>query len=186
MSDFSKPAAFKAAAQGSMVRLTKASTICSNLARERERTRCFGTPSTGMMYGKLISELVVLDNSIFAFSAASFKRCNAMGSLERSKPPFSSLNSFTNHSMMAWSKSSPPRWVSPSVESTSNTPSPNSKMETSCVPPPRSNTTIFWSMDFLSMPYANAAAVGSLMIRFTSSPAISPASFVACRWASLK
>ena len=31
-----------------------------------------------------------------------------------------------------------------------------------------------------------AAAVGSLMIRFTSSPAILPASLVACRWASLK
>ena len=34
--------------------------------------------------------------------------------------------------------------------------------------------------------YANAAAVGSLMMRFTSRPAILPASLVAWRWASLK
>src|SRR5438552_19022526 len=36
------------------------------------------------------------------------------------------------------------------------------------------------------MPYASAAAVGSLMMRSTSRPAILPASFVACRWLSLK
>src|SRR5690606_40792811 len=67
--------------------------------------------------------------------------------------------------------SSPPRWVSPLVESTSNTPSPSSRMEISKVPPPRSYTAIFWSVDFLSRPYAKAAAVGSLMIRLTLSPA---------------
>src|SRR5437667_7579234 len=39
---------------------------------------------------------------------------------------------------------------------------------------------------FLSSPYANAAAVGSLMIRSTSRPAIWPASFVAWRCASSK
>ena len=39
---------------------------------------------------------------------------------------------------------------------------------------------------FLSIPYARAAAVGSLMMRRTSSPAIRPASFVAWRWESLK
>ena len=49
----------------------------------------------------------------------------------------------SNQSMMVWSKSSPPKWVSPSVDKTSKTPSPNSKMETSCVPPPKSKTTIF-------------------------------------------
>ena len=36
------------------------------------------------------------------------------------------------------------------------------------------------------MPYAKAAAVGSLMIRSTSNPAIRPASLVAWRCASLK
>src|SRR5207245_2344629 len=39
---------------------------------------------------------------------------------------------------------------------------------------------------FFSRPYANAAAVGSLTSRRTSRPAILPASFVACRWLSLK
>ncbi len=42
------------------------------------------------------------------------------------------------------------------------------------------------SLSILSIPYANAAAVGSLIIRFTSNPAILPASFVACLCASLK
>ena len=53
------------------------------------------------------------------------------------------------------------------------------------VPPPRSKTEIFSSF-FLSRPYASDAAVGSLMMRSTSSPAILPASLVACRWLSLK
>ncbi len=37
----------------------------------------------------------------------------------------------------------------------------------------------FSSLSVLSKPYANAAAVGSLMIRSTSKPAILPASLVA-------
>ena len=41
-------------------------------------------------------------------------------------------------------------------------------------------------MLLLVQPYASAAAVGSLMIRSTSSPAIRPASLVAWRCASLK
>ena len=53
------------------------------------------------------------------------------------------------------------------------------------VPPPRSYTAIVWSV-FLSRPYASDAAVGSLMMRSTSSPAIRPASFVAFRWLSSK
>ncbi len=36
------------------------------------------------------------------------------------------------------------------------------------------------------MPKASAAAVGSLMMRLTSKPAMRPASLVAWRWASLK
>ncbi len=77
------------------------------------------------------------ESSIFAFSAASFSRCIAIGSLVRSTP-WSFLNSATIQSMMRWSQSSPPRCVSPLVASTSNTPSPTSRMETSKVPPPRS------------------------------------------------
>ena len=59
-------------------------------------------------------------------------------------------------------------------------------MDTSKVPPPKSNTKMVCSLSTLSMPYASAAAVGSLIIRLTSSPAILPASFVACLCASLK
>ena len=76
--------------------------------------------------------------------------------------------------------------TTPSVVAfTSNTPSPISRIETSNVPPPRSQTRIVWS-DSFSSPYASAAAVGSLMIRLTLRPAILPASLVACRCESLK
>ena len=73
----------------------------------------------------------------------------------------------------------------PFVAKTSNTPSPISSIETSNVPPPKSYINIFWSCS-LSIPYASAAAVGSFIILKTSSPAIFPASFVACLWLSLK
>ena len=59
-------------------------------------------------------------------------------------------------------------------------------MEISNVPPPRSYTATTESPLCLSKPYARAAAVGSLMIRFTSNQAIFPASLVACLWESLK
>jgi hypothetical protein len=88
-------------------------------------------------------------------------------------------------STIALSKSSPPNFVSPDVDKTSKTPSPTSKTETSNVPPPRSKTNIV-SFSFLSKPYAKDAAVGSLIILKTSSPAILPESFVACLCESLK
>ena len=142
---------FKADLHGSIVRLTSESTNCSNLDLVRVLTKCFGTPSTGIIYGKLISVEDDDDNSILAFSADSLSLCKAIGSLVKSIP-FSSLNSDTNQSMIDWSKSSPPRCVSPSVESTSNTPSPNSRIDTSCVPPPQSKTTTIMSDFFLSRP----------------------------------
>jgi len=76
--------------------------------------------------------------------------------------------------------------VSPEVEITSKTPLSIVKIETSKVPPPKSNTKMFFSPDFLSRPYAIAAAVGSFKIRTTFKPAIVPASFVAYLYASLK
>mmetsp|Transcript_5011 Transcript_5011/g.10806 ORF Transcript_5011/g.10806 Transcript_5011/m.10806 type:complete len:204 (+) Transcript_5011:1281-1892(+) len=88
--------------------------------------------------------------------------------------------------MRRWSKSCPPRWVSPAVASTSKTPPSMDNSVTSKVPPPRSNTRMFSSLSFLSSPYAMAAAVGSLMTLSIVSPAIFPASLVACRCASLK
>src|SRR5215218_7541618 len=99
--------------------------------------------------------------------------------------PWSRLYSATIHSTIALSQLSPPRWLSPEVDLTSNTPSPISSTETSNVPPPRSKTRIVWSVS-LSSPYASEAAVGSLMMRLTSRPATLPASFVAWRWSSLK
>ena len=68
--------------------------------------------------------------------------------------------------------------MSPAVAKTSKIPSPTSKIETSNVPPPKSKTKIV-SFCFLSKPYAKEAAVGSLIIRYTSTPAIFPASIVA-------
>ena len=52
-----------------------------------------------------------------------------------------------------------PRWVSPFVASTSNTPLSIVNRDTSKVPPPRSKTRMFISPAFLSRPYAIAAAV---------------------------
>ena len=57
------------------------------------------------------------------------------------------------------------------------------------MPPPQSKIRTFFSPASLprrSRPYARAAAVGSLIMRSTFSPAIAPASFVAWRWESLK
>ena len=130
-----------------------------------------------LINGRLIFVVVAEESSFFAFSAASFKRCIAILSPERSTL-FCALNSPTIQLINLLSKSSPPRCVSPFVARTSMTPSPISIMDTSNVPPPRSYTNIFCSFS-LSSPYASAAAVGSLIIRFTSRPAILPASFVA-------
>ena len=66
------------------------------------------------MNGRLISVCIELDSSILAFSAASFRRCSAMRSLRRSMP-CSFRNSSASQSMTRWSKSSPPRCVSPLV-----------------------------------------------------------------------
>jgi hypothetical protein len=69
--------------------------------------------------------------------------------------------------------------VSHEVDTTWNVPSDEiSRTVTSKVPHHRSNTIIFSSFDFHS-PYAREAAVGSLMILSTLSPAISPAALVA-------
>ena len=172
------PASAKALRHGSIVAWMRSSHNCSNLALESLRTKCLGPLCVAVIYGRLISVSVDADNSIFAFSAASFNLWSDIGSLRRSM--FSSfMNSSASQLMILSSKSSPPRWVLPFVDFTSNTPSPSSRIEISNVPPPRSYTATFTSLFFLSKPYAKAAAVGSLMIRRTFKPAISPASLVA-------
>ena len=158
----------------------------SSFARVRRSSR-FLAPDDGScaMNGRLMSVSMTLDSSIFAFSAASRMRVMAVESDERSLPSFF-LNSSSTYSTSAWSMSVPPSLVSPEVLITSNTPPPISMMVTSSVPPPKSNTIIFMSCLDLSRPKASEAAVGSLIMRTTSRPAIVPASFVAWRWLSSK
>ena len=103
-----------------------------------------------------------------------------------SMPLFLRLNSAMQNSTRRLSKSSPPKWVSPAVAFTSKMPSSMVSRDTSNVPPPRSKMSTLCSPPFLSRPYAIAAAVGSLMMRSTLRPAITPASLVAWRCASLK
>ncbi len=98
---------------------------------------CFGPDASAVMNGRFTSVSTVVESSILAFSAASLRRCMAIGSLERSTP-WSFLNSATSQSTIRWSMLSPPRCVSPFVDLTSTTPSPTSRIEMSNVPPPKS------------------------------------------------
>ena len=50
-----RPASFNAFLQGFSVRSNKVSASCSNFARVNFLTRCFGIPSTAVIYGRLIS-----------------------------------------------------------------------------------------------------------------------------------
>ena len=131
------PASFIACRQGSAVRSMRSMTRDSSLARVSVITRCLGPLASAVMNGRLISVWSVVDSSILAFSAASFSRWRAIRSFRRSMP-CSLRYSSPIHSMTFWSKSSPPRCVSPFVALTSKTPSPISRIETSKVPPPRS------------------------------------------------
>ena len=151
ISAFVNPASAKALRTGIFVLSTKSSVNSLNLARDNDVSKCKGPASPAAINGSEICASVVPDKSFLAFSAASFKRCIAILSWDRSIP-LSALKFSTNQSMILLSKSSPPRCVSPLVDRTSNTPSPNSRIETSKVPPPRSNTKIRSSLTNLSRP----------------------------------
>jgi len=179
------PASFIAFSTGILVASIKSLINSSNFALVNVMSKCFGPVASAVMNGKLICVCCIPESSILAFSAASFSLCIAILSVFRSIP-LDFLNSDTKYSIILSSKSSPPSLVFPFVANTSNTPSPISSIETSNVPPPKSYTIIFWSWSSLSIPNAKAAAVGSFIILNTSSPAILPASFVACLWLSLK
>ena len=129
--------------------------------------------------------LVPVLSVLLASSHAFLSRWMARLSEETSTPNLR-LKSEMKWSISLWSKSSPPRCVSPLVALTSKTPPSIVSSVTSKVPPPRSKTRMFSSLSFLSRPYAMAAAVGSLMTRSTVRPAMVPASLVAWRCASLK
>ena len=118
MSDVESFASASAFLQGSSVSSTSSPTSCSSVAREILRSRCLGPAASDVMNGWLISVSIALDNSIFAFSAASLMRCNASLSFDKSTPS-AFLNSSTIHRMIFWSKSSPPKCVSPLVARTS-------------------------------------------------------------------
>ena len=110
-----------------------------------------GPSDVAVMNGRLICVSCTVDSSILAFSAASFRRCRAILSWDRSTPSVF-LNSVTSHSMTLSSQSSPPSFVFPEVDFTSKTPSPMSSTETSNVPPPRSKTRTVRSVSSLSSP----------------------------------
>jgi actin-like ATPase involved in cell morphogenesis len=137
MSDGLSLASSSARLHGSMVRSIRSPVSCSSLARVSVICRCLGPLASAVMKGRFSSLCITVESSILAFSAASFRRCSAMRS-ERRSMPCSRLNSSQIQLMMRWSKSSPPRKVSPLVLSTWKTPSPTSRIEISKVPPPRS------------------------------------------------
>jgi len=159
-------------------------TSCSNLEREIFISRCLGPVASAVIKGKLISVSVAVESSILALSAASFNLWRAILSFFRSMP-WSFLNSPTIQSSILRSKSSPPRNVSPFVDLTSITPSPISSIEYQ-----KSRLQGHTQLLFLpsSCPCRRQALLrwGSLMILRTFSPAILPASFVACLWLSSK
>ena len=86
MSETFTPASLTAMRHGSMVRWISSSTSDSNLARVIFIARCFGPEASAVMYGRLISVCCEDESSIFAFSAASFRRCSASTSFAGRRP----------------------------------------------------------------------------------------------------
>ena len=71
MSDADRPASFSACLVGPTVRSTSAATSSVSLARESDRSRCFGPDASAVTNGRLICVDWVEESSILAFSAAS-------------------------------------------------------------------------------------------------------------------
>mmetsp|Transcript_7798 Transcript_7798/g.22142 ORF Transcript_7798/g.22142 Transcript_7798/m.22142 type:complete len:227 (+) Transcript_7798:359-1039(+) len=136
-----RPASFTHFSHGDMVRCTRSSTMPSNWALVIFTFMCFGPEASAVMKGRDTSVWFKPSSSRLAFSAASRMRCMASRSPDTSMP-LSFLNSATRWDRSASSKSSPPRRVSPFVALTSKTPPEISRIDTSKVPPPRSNTAM--------------------------------------------
>mmetsp|Transcript_34540 Transcript_34540/g.88474 ORF Transcript_34540/g.88474 Transcript_34540/m.88474 type:complete len:222 (-) Transcript_34540:100-765(-) len=137
MSEVCRDASLRALTQGLLVRSIRPSTSLLSSPRVILVFMCLGPEASAVRKGRLTSVAGDEESSHFAFSAASRRRWMTSLSLLTSRP-----ESFLKTSMrwlrMAWSKSSPPRCVSPLVDLTSKTPEFISRMDTSKVPPPRS------------------------------------------------
>lgn len=144
---FLKPESSRAVWTGPMVFLNKSELSSSNLALVKTSEK--STPS----YKDSISILAswVEDNCLLAFSTSLLSFYKALLSEEISTL-FFLLIYLMKYSMTLWSKSCPPKWVSPLVETTSNTPLSMVNTDTSKVPPPKSKTMMFFSPCFLSKP----------------------------------
>jgi hypothetical protein len=77
---------------------TRSAVSSLNLARVSLTSRCLGPSEVAVMKGRLIWVSCTEDSSILAFSAASFRRCMAILSVDRSTPSVS-LNVLTSQSM---------------------------------------------------------------------------------------
>ena len=144
-------ASFNAFLTGSVVDSTKSLIKSSNLALVKIKFKWSGPSVPWDINGNDISVEVIPLRSFLAFSAASLTLCIAILSLVKSTPD-SFLNSSVIHSITLSSKSSPPKWLLPLVDLTSNTPSPSSRIDTSNVPPPKSYTKIVCVFSCLSSP----------------------------------
>src|SRR5204862_185159 len=114
---------------GATTRSSRSAVSSLNFERVRRTSRCLGPLWSAVMNGRLICDSCAVDSSILAFSAASYRRCSAIGSWVRSMP-WSRLNSAASQSTTALSQLSPPRWLSPAVDLTSTTPSPIASTDT--------------------------------------------------------
>mmetsp|Transcript_71125 Transcript_71125/g.160920 ORF Transcript_71125/g.160920 Transcript_71125/m.160920 type:complete len:300 (-) Transcript_71125:279-1178(-) len=170
---------------GLRVALKRSEQISSNLARVTVCRK--STPSHSASISTVV--LVWEERALLAISHCFRSRCRPRLDARRlaPSPGFFLSKALIRWSMSRWSKSSPPKCVSPAVAFTWKIPPSIVRSDTSKVPPPRSKISTFLSSSLSwSRPKAMAAAVGSLMMRKTSKPAMEPASLVAWRWLSLK
>ena len=130
------PASRRAWLTGPEVRSTRSAVMASKAARVTVTSMCTGWPSLIARKGRLTVVCAVAESSCLAWVAASRTRCMPWAS--RLTRPLARSNSLRRWSARRWSKSSPPRWLSPQVARTSMTSSPIPMTETSKVPPPRS------------------------------------------------
>mmetsp|Transcript_12820 Transcript_12820/g.31178 ORF Transcript_12820/g.31178 Transcript_12820/m.31178 type:complete len:309 (-) Transcript_12820:639-1565(-) len=133
---------------GVRVFLNRSRFSSSNFARDSrsERSLPFLMPSTSTV------TCAWLDKVRLAFSHSRRRRATADLSFFSSLMPVLASNCLAMCATRRLSKSSPPRWVSPLVASTSNTPLFTVSSDTSNVPPPRSKTRIFFIVPPLSRP----------------------------------